>query len=157
MATWTPSNATQKSPPPHNTSNPQSHQSRAEALVASSPAQALTHYTTAIEALLRIVASPASSPAQRTRARTTAQTLIHTAEALKKQLEQAKEEPTSPRSIGPARKGGPVLVGGKLSVKEETLLLKSSRINGGKFPPLPVGGTPNTTPPEDEFVYRRRC
>jgi hypothetical protein len=152
MAKWAPSNATQKSPSSLITTNPQSHQSRAEALLASSPSQALTHYTSAIDALLRIVASPASSPAQRTRARTTAQTLIHTAEALKKRLEQQREEPTSPRSIGPARKGGPVLVGGKLSVKEETLLLKSSRINGGKFPPLPAGAMPNTTAPEDEFV-----
>jgi hypothetical protein len=30
----------------------------------------------------------------------------------------------------------------KLSVKEETILLKSSKINGGIFPPLKLGTAP---------------
>lgn len=30
----------------------------------------------------------------------------------------------------------------KLSIKEETILLKSSRINGGKYPPLKSGMNP---------------
>ena len=37
-------------------------------------------------------------------------------------------------------------------MREETILLKSSRINGGKYPPLQHGGVPIIARPEQEFV-----
>jgi hypothetical protein len=38
----------------------------------------------------------------------------------------------------------------KLSIKEETIILKSSKINGGIFPPLKCGTTP-VIPDTDEL------
>jgi hypothetical protein len=40
----------------------------------------------------------------------------------------------------------------KLSVKEETILLKSSKINGGKYPPLKPGTQPVKTESSEPFT-----
>ena len=143
----------QGSHPFYSLSQSQFHQQQAEALSSTSPAEALTHYTTAIELYLKIASNTNAPAPQRNRCRSACQALITKAEAVKKRpKEQFPTSPASPRSIGPARKRGPVLVGGKLSVKEETILLKSSRINGGKYPPLQPGSVPVTTRPEQDFV-----
>jgi hypothetical protein len=84
------------------------HQQRGDALRLSSPSEALKEYTQAIELLIPLGSDVSLSTAQRTRYRTQCLALLSLAEEAKKTL----------------------------SVKEQTILLKSSRINGGKFPPV---------------------
>jgi hypothetical protein len=81
----------------------------------------LSEYTTAIELYLKVASNLKVPAPQRIRCRTACETLITKAERLKRQTKAPED---------------------KLSIKEETILLKSSKINGGKYPPLKRGTSP---------------
>jgi hypothetical protein len=125
----------------------QSHVLQGDRLLSTSPSQALKEYTSAIELYLALASTSTLPTATRTRCRSACEALITKAEALKRQQSQLP----IPQSV--SRKSAPIVRAGeeKLSVREETILLKSSKINGGKFPPSK--GLPSVTDEAGEFMY----
>ena len=116
------------------------HEQRGDALLASSPTQALNQYITAIELFLAVASNTSAPKPQSARCRTACKNLMIRAESLKRQI----KEPTR-RQSNLDRRSSKVLSHQpeeKLSVKEETILLKSSKIDGGKHPPLKPGTVP---------------
>jgi uncharacterized protein YaaR (DUF327 family) len=122
---------------------------RGDQLVVSSPAQALKEYTTAIEAFLAIASDKLAPAAQRSRCRAACEQLMTKAEKLKREISERNEKLSRRQSAArssiyrkrTSRYVAPIYEE-KLSIKEETILLKSSKINGGKYPPLKSGVTP---------------
>ena len=87
---------------------------------------------------------------QRTRCRAACKLLITKAESLKRQVSTQPSTKSKGQDI-PRRNVQPKQLE-ELSIKEETILLKSSKINGGKFPPLKPGTQPVKTESSEPFT-----
>jgi hypothetical protein len=138
----------------------QAHEFRGDQLVSSSPNHALSEFTTAIELLLSVASNPKASPVQRTRCRTACKHLMERAETLKRHIQltqqiKVKDPVMKPPPLPLVRKRTSRVLPQsetKLSVKEETILLKSSKINGGIFPPLKPATTPVVVDTAEPFT-----
>ncbi len=128
----------------------QTHDVRGDQLASSAPSEALTEFTTAIELYLYIISSPSSSATQKSRCRSLCRDLIAKAERLKRWISQ--NGASTKKSTVPGSQNRVLMASSeeKLSVKEQTILLKSSKINGGKYPPLSPGTKPVV---ESDGVY----
>lgn len=129
-------------------SDKQTHDVRGDQLAPSAPSEALTEYTTAIELYLSVISSPSSSATQKSRCRSLCRDLFTKTERLKRGINQ--KGATTKKSPVPGSQIRIPASSETLSVKEQTLLLKSSKINGGKYPPLNPGTRPVV---ESDGVY----
>jgi hypothetical protein len=120
----------------------QDHERQGNDLIATSPTQALVEYTTAIELFLQIASNNKAPSVQRTRCRAACELLFTKAESLKRQI---STQPSLKLQQQPIQLDKP-------SIKEETILLKSSRINGGKYPPLKAGTQPVIVESSEPFT-----
>src|SRR5277367_3088083 len=144
---WTHENVTPRFPFLYTTADMQNHVLQADRLLSTSPAQALKEYTSAIEIYLTLASTSTLPTATRTRCRSACETLITKAEALKRRQSQLPVTHTVARTPVPNVAGEDE----KLSVREETILLKSSKINGGKYPPSK--GVLSLSDEAGEFTY----
>src|SRR5271154_548029 len=144
---WIIGNAMPRQFPHSSSTDSQNHVLQGDRLLSTSPSQALKEYTSAIELYLALASTSTLPTATRTRSRSACEALITKAEALKRRQSQLPV----PQSV--SRKPAPTVQAGeeKLSIREETILLKSSKINGGKFPPSK--GPPSVTDEGGEFMY----
>lgn len=125
----------------------QAHELRGDKLVTTELASALKEYTSAIELYLTVASNSNVPFAQRTRCQTACRNLMTRAEKLKQQISaQSKTQHSAqkPRTVADSEE--------RLSVKEETILLKSSKINNGKYPPLKPGTHPIVTDSAELFT-----
>ena len=123
-------------------------------------ADALSEYTKAIELFLSVASNAKAPSSQRARCRSACESLITKAEGLKKQISTRRESLKKAHARQSLKRRTfekpiefPILCGDKLSTKEETILLRSSKINGGKYPPLPPGTKPVIEDNSEPFTY----